>query len=34
VELALASAADVSVLRVADCDALAQGGGIAAALRY
>ena len=34
VELALASAAEVSVLRVADCDALAQGGGIAAALRY
>lgn len=34
VELALASAAEVSVLRVADCEALAQGGGIAAALRY
>lgn len=34
VELALASAAQVSVLRVGECDALAQGGGIAAALRY
>lgn len=34
VELALASSARVSVLRVADCEALAQGGGIAAALRY
>lgn len=34
VELALASSAEISVLRVADCDALAQGGGIAAALRY
>jgi hypothetical protein len=34
VELALESAAAISVLRVADCDALAQGGGIAAALRY
>lgn len=34
VELALASSAQISVLRVADCEALAQGGGIAAALRY
>lgn len=34
VEMALASSARISVLRVADCDALAEGGGIAAALRY
>lgn len=34
VELALASSARISVLRVADCQALAEGGGIAAALRY
>ncbi len=34
VELALQSSAEVSVLRVGECDALAQGGGIAATLRY
>ncbi|MBJ7330780.1 MAG: hypothetical protein JHC95_12845 [Solirubrobacteraceae bacterium] len=34
VELALGSGARVSILRVGECDALAQGGGIVAALRY